>query len=791
MYRRETPSPIFDAPEFPVLRRMRPLPKRRRTAAGANNGHDHISLNHQQSGGMPTASFTTHGAAATALIQQGLGVLHQHQQQHGQSALEMLASATTGLPMEEFLNGTEVISARIALQNYYMPILGTVQNFLAANAAAIATGTNPNSNTAGEDSSDPNQPTHTNTTANTAAAAAAAALAAITNAGTTRAGQLPVSLADLDSIEFGVHFAAAAAAAAAAGVAMGGLGGMDFGFPSTNMGHAPTSMPAPVPTHSRDDEDPRGDADYLDHMQQPGNTKKRKVPANVGGSPRGSGRRAEGGEDEGSLGTYANDGHDGGQGSEHPSRDRNGDEYNCDPQDRQASDSTSTSSTPGTSYPPAPFPGQLSLVVKKRGKMTAVTLAGLQHKEILKSRKRQLAAVMGALSHGDTLALDQALSASLPLLSGFGSMVNGSGNGVGDEEERKPRLRKSKRWSVRLARAMKVLLETPERRIPHPDAMPFPSAPFNFMCASDTAERLIATKAEAASLRNQFERELKRQANKAAKLVGQAGGNKAMARAGGGKAKRERLERERMARVENAQSQKVKVEVTATTTAKISNPPAIPTPPILSLPGGGKSKAKKKKRSALANASNPHHLRNYVPSRLPNSGPSGGDGGNSTGAQHANLIWPLPIQFLSAEVPPRRRNSPGHEDGSVNQSSKNTRSTTNGPPMSHIQPVDEWICAFCEYELFYGSDAAYRRGVRNRKKILKRRRRARERAAAAARGARAASAKGAPPAPLQDEQDFDEYEDVEADVEEYGSAPAQNVGRVKAGPDKDGAVGLG
>ena len=46
--------------------------------------------------------------------------------------------------------------------------------------------------------------------------------------------------------------------------------------------------------------------------------------------------------------------------------------------------------------------------------MSAATRAGLQHKEVLKSRKKQLAAVLGALSHGDTLALDQALSARYP-----------------------------------------------------------------------------------------------------------------------------------------------------------------------------------------------------------------------------------------------------------------------------------------------------------------------------------------------------------------------------------------
>jgi hypothetical protein len=118
---------------------------------------------------------------------------------------------------------------------------------------------------------------------------------------------------------------------------------------------------------------------------------------------------------------------------------------------------------------------------------------------------------------------------------------------------------------------------------------------------------------------------------------------------------------------------------------------------------------KKKKRSALAIASNPHHRRNYVPSRLPQSG-------QANPAQAAlnalNYLGPPPFRFLSAEIPARRRKK------------------SQGVPTAQLtNPADEWICPFCEYELFYGNDADYRRAVRNRKKILRRRRRA-ERAAA-------------------------------------------------------------
>lgn len=132
---------------------------------------------------------------------------------------------------------------------------------------------------------------------------------------------------------------------------------------------------------------------------------------------------------------------------------------------------------------------------------------------------------------------------------------------------------------------------------------------------------------------------------------------------------------------------------------------------------------KKKKRSALANASNPHHLRNYVPSRLPHSGQLSSA---QALANAQNLISPLPLRFLTADVPPRRR-------------SKSDRNIT---PISNLSnPAEEWICPFCEYDLFFGEDSGLQRATRNRKKILRRRRRARERAAAAASGTAPATAK--------------------------------------------------
>ena len=127
-------------------------------------------------------------------------------------------------------------------------------------------------------------------------------------------------------------------------------------------------------------------------------------------------------------------------------------------------------------------------------------------------------------------------------------------------------------------------------------------------------------------------------------------------------------------------------------------------------------KGKKKKRSALANASNPHHLRNYVPSRLPNSGQVN----SAQNASSQNYINPPPLQFLSARLPPRKKR---YEDGDIIPA-----------PSTLANPADEWICPFCEYKLFYGDEVEYQWAIRNRKKVLKRRRRAQERAAAAASG---------------------------------------------------------
>lgn len=191
----------------------------------------------------------------------------------------------------------------------------------------------------------------------------------------------------------------------------------------------------------QDEEEDGGEGDYIDHLQQPGNTKKRKVPANMTGSAHGPDEsNVSGGEDDGGE----RSGFSGGGG-------RVGDrEY----------DAVSAS-------PPATAGATLG---QKQGRMSRATKAGLQHKEMLKSRKRQLAAVLGALSHGDTLALDQALSANYPFINA----------GLGGEAN--VRIRLSWRREARAARAHRAFRATTPAD--ENSVHKLPSSDFTLVCHS-------------------------------------------------------------------------------------------------------------------------------------------------------------------------------------------------------------------------------------------------------------------------------------------------------------------
>lgn len=192
------------------------------------------------------------------------------------------------------------------------------------------------------------------------------------------------------------------------------------------------------------------------------------------------------------------------------------------------------------------------------------------------------------------------------------------------------------------------------------------------------------------------------------------------------------------------------------------------TPAVSKSPASTKTSGKKKKRSALANASNPHHLRNYVPSRIPNQGLLSA---TQLGANTQNMLSPLPLVFLSAQIPPKR----------------GTQQRRSAVATQLANPGEEWICPTCEYRLFYGDEEGYRMGVRNRKKILKRRRRARERAAAAANGS--GTGVGNP----GKGSGFDDEEDLDDETTGSGLALSErrlaSVEREKGGGDRDQLAG--
>lgn len=230
-------------------------------------------------------------------------------------------------------------------------------------------------------------------------------------------------------------------------------------------------------------------------------------------------------------------------------------------------------------------------------------------------------------------------------------------------------------------------------------------------------DRLIATKEEVLALRSRFEAELARQAARAAKAAAEA--------------KQAALAASRTSRTKRSS----KIQPSLPNGDQLAD--------SLELSPSGKSRGgKKKKRNALAIASNPHHRNNYVPSRLPSSGHVN-PAQATLNAQ--NTLGPQPLRFLSAELPRQR-----------------TKQTV-ALRAQIVDPVDEWICPRCEYSLFYGDGADYRRAIRDRKQILRRRKRAQERASGL--GGTKSAAK-----PVSDEEDND-------DADESGTRSAAGVSR--------------
>lgn len=173
----------------------------------------------------------------------------------------------------------------------------------------------------------------------------------------------------------------------------------------------------------------------------------------------------------------------------------------------------------------------------------------------------------------------------------------------------------------------------------------------------------------------------------------------------------------------------------------VGQPPAPATqdstipPPV--TPSKPPPKKGKKKRSAYANANNVHHRQNYIPSRLP---------GRHTDSPelptHAAPAAPAAAAPISAAKSSSAKYDTTH--GSLDKPLPHG----NASQVFNFEP-DEWMCTFCEYELWYGSKPQLAKCVKKRKKLLKIRQKAIERAKGAADGTnrKNAAAKTAPPPP--------------------------------------------
>ncbi|TFK69309.1 hypothetical protein BDN72DRAFT_619552 [Pluteus cervinus] len=475
MYR--AASPIFDVHEFPSLRHVKPLPKRRRTSSGSQSDTD-VGLG-------PTS--TTPGVNGHPF---NLTHLTNYPQSHSPTnpSSSSLSSTTP--------NSNSNLNHSIPLSSYPLPMSASDAAATAAIAEELL------AQAAGSIMSRSALQHLQNFMPdlwNAALAAATAGIGATSTSGLNGSdfvGQSAGSRMQGD-LDFDAY------AAAAAGVASDN---------SVLVDHLEEALDAVNHAHHEDeDEDEENDDEggyNTDHLHQHyghGNTKKRKVPANSSGSSMMRHHRGDEDEDEddegddgsrleGALsnGGRLGDNHHGYSSSAvATSGPSSGVGSGGGP--GTLSSPTSTSMSPQTLVGHPHHHRQPYTPLSRRAKITAATLAGLQHKEMLKSRKRQLAAVLGALSLGDTLALDQALSASYPFLMGgssgatsgrrhtsssaggggleeyaqaMGLLTTGSGSGgttttsmgTKNMDASLPRVRLSKRQNVRLMRKTKVLI---------------------------------------------------------------------------------------------------------------------------------------------------------------------------------------------------------------------------------------------------------------------------------------------------------------------------------------------
>jgi hypothetical protein len=219
-------------------------------------------------------------------------------------------------------------------------------------------------------------------------------------------------------------------------------------FPTTNT-TSRNSVDMPLTDHHPSPADPDvtplhevRESDHPDQSQQQGNAKKRKVPAHLSGSQ---------------MGPDATDVH-------------SGEEEQQQPGER-------VSASPATSVGVASSPEEESFQDGaegdgRQGKVLPATMVGLRKKQVLEHRRRQLAALLGSLSLGDSLALDQALLANYALL-------NEKRSGGGARRHRSRSIRRRRASGV--VRRHRTLPPPPP---PEPTRRIFPDSEFTFLSSN-------------------------------------------------------------------------------------------------------------------------------------------------------------------------------------------------------------------------------------------------------------------------------------------------------------------
>jgi hypothetical protein len=236
-----------------------------------------------------------------------------------------------------------------------------------------------------------------------------------------------------------------------------GTGGVTADFTSTGPGRnvdVPSSVDPSSPAEL--DVTPLSEgreSDHTDQTQQQGNAKKRKVPAHLSGLQ---------------MGPDSADVHSGEEEEKQPG---GGERV-------PGSAGSPTASAAVASPEEELFQGGAEGGDGHQGKVLPATMVGLRKKQVLKHRRRQLAALLGSHSLGDSLALDQALLANYAFVNEKRSGAGGGGNSR--DARHKSRLKRGRRAS-RVVRRHRTL---PPRSPSEPTRRIFPDNEFTFLSSN-------------------------------------------------------------------------------------------------------------------------------------------------------------------------------------------------------------------------------------------------------------------------------------------------------------------